>query len=86
VPKQRRERGWPHLVTGDSVRGMSEDFAKDELLEVPHIARYLQVSDVTVYRWCREGGYPDPEKNILFNERSLLASPLFCASSLSVSA
>ena len=38
---------------------MSEDyFAKDELLEVPHIARYLRVSDVTVYRWCREGRLP----------------------------
>jgi excisionase family DNA binding protein len=37
---------------------MSEDFAKDELLEVPQIARYLRVSDVTVYRWCREGQLP----------------------------
>jgi excisionase family DNA binding protein len=37
---------------------MSEDFAKDELLEVPQIARYLRVSDVTVYRWCREGRLP----------------------------
>ncbi len=46
------------MATGDSVREMSEDFAKDELLEVPHIARYLRVSDVTVYRWCREGCLP----------------------------
>jgi excisionase family DNA binding protein len=46
------------LATGDSVREMSEDFAKDELLEVPQIARYLRVSDVTVYRWCREGRLP----------------------------
>src|SRR5918997_305317 len=37
---------------------MSEDFAKDELLEVPQIARYLRVTDVTVYRWCREGRLP----------------------------
>ena len=50
APKQRRERGWSRLATGDSVWEMSEDFAKDELLEVPHIARYLRVSDVTVYR------------------------------------
>jgi excisionase family DNA binding protein len=58
VPKQRRERGWSRLGAGDSVREMSEDFAKDELLEVPQIARYLRVSDVTVYRWCREGRLP----------------------------
>ncbi len=37
---------------------MSEDFARDELLEVPRIAEYLHVSDVTVYRWCREGRLP----------------------------
>ncbi len=37
---------------------MSEDYNKDELLEVPQIARYLRVSDVTVYRWCREGRLP----------------------------
>jgi excisionase family DNA binding protein len=36
----------------------AKDFAKDELLEVPQIARYLRVSDVTVYRWCREGRLP----------------------------
>jgi excisionase family DNA binding protein len=58
VPKHRRERGWSRLATGDSVSQMSEDFAKDELLEVAHIARYLRVSDVTVYRWCREGRLP----------------------------
>jgi excisionase family DNA binding protein len=37
---------------------MSEDFAQDELLEVAHLARYLRVSDVTIYRWCREGRLP----------------------------
>ena len=37
---------------------MSEDFTKDELLEVPQVAGYLRVSDVTVYRWCREGRLP----------------------------
>lgn len=37
---------------------MNEDFARDELLEVPRIAEYLRVSDVTVYRWCREGRLP----------------------------
>ncbi len=37
---------------------MSEDFTRDELLEVPRIAEYLRVSDVTVYRWCREGRLP----------------------------
>ena len=31
---------------------------RDELLEVPEIARYLRVSDVTVYRWCKEGKLP----------------------------
>jgi excisionase family DNA binding protein len=37
---------------------MGEDFASDELLEVPEIARYLKVSDVTVYRWCKQGRLP----------------------------
>ena len=37
---------------------MSEEFTKDELLSVRQIARHLQVSDVTVYRWCREGRLP----------------------------
>ncbi len=37
---------------------MDKDFNRDELLEVPEIARYLKVSDVTVYRWCREGRLP----------------------------
>ena len=37
---------------------MSEDLAKDELLEIPDVARYLRVSKVTVYRWCREGRLP----------------------------
>jgi excisionase family DNA binding protein len=37
---------------------MSEDFTKDELLEVQQVAGYLRVSDVTVYRWCREGRLP----------------------------
>jgi hypothetical protein len=56
--KQRRELGWSYLATGDTVRFMNEDFTKDELLEVPHISRYLRVSDVTIYRWCREGRLP----------------------------
>jgi excisionase family DNA binding protein len=30
----------------------------DEMLEVPRVARHLRVSDVTVYRWCREGRLP----------------------------
>ena len=38
--------------------GMGEGFAHDELLEVPHIARYLKVSEVTVYRWCKQGRLP----------------------------
>ena len=37
---------------------MNEDFTKDELLEVPQISHYLRVSDVTIYRWCREGRLP----------------------------
>jgi excisionase family DNA binding protein len=37
---------------------VGESFDKDELLEVPEIARYLKVSDVTVYRWCKEGRLP----------------------------
>jgi excisionase family DNA binding protein len=37
---------------------MRQDFTKDELLEVPQIAHYLRVSDVTIYRWCREGRLP----------------------------
>ena len=46
------------MATGDTVRLMNEDFTKDELLEVSEIARYLRVSDVTIYRWCREGRLP----------------------------
>jgi excisionase family DNA binding protein len=56
--KPRRELGWSQLATDDSVRLMDEDFTKDELLEVPQIAHYLRVSDVTIYRWCREGRLP----------------------------
>jgi excisionase family DNA binding protein len=37
---------------------MSEVFDKDELLGVPEIARYLKVSEVTVYRWCKQGKLP----------------------------
>jgi excisionase family DNA binding protein len=37
---------------------MNEDFTKDELLEVSQISHYLRVSDVTIYRWCREGRLP----------------------------
>ena len=37
---------------------MGERFGRDELLEVPEIARYLKVSEVTVYRWCKEGRLP----------------------------
>lgn len=37
---------------------MGEDFDRDELLGVPEIARYLKVSDVTVYRWCKAGRLP----------------------------
>jgi excisionase family DNA binding protein len=46
------------LATGDTVRLMNEDFTKDELLEVSQISHYLRVSDVTIYRWCREGRLP----------------------------
>lgn len=46
------------MATGDTVRLMNEDFTKDELLEVSEISRYLRVSDVTIYRWCREGRLP----------------------------
>jgi excisionase family DNA binding protein len=46
------------LATDDSVRLVNEDFDKDELLEVPRIAHYLRVSDVTIYRWCRERRLP----------------------------
>ena len=55
---EEREPGWSRLAKGASVRPMNEEFAKDELLEVPQIARYLRVSDVTIYRWCREGRLP----------------------------
>lgn len=37
---------------------MGENFDRDELLGVPEIARYLKVSDVTVYRWCKQGRLP----------------------------
>jgi len=37
---------------------MDELFASDELLGVPEIARYLKVSEVTVYRWCKQGMLP----------------------------
>jgi excisionase family DNA binding protein len=37
---------------------MDEGFDRDELLEVPQIARYLKVSEVTVYRWCKQGRLP----------------------------
>ncbi len=37
---------------------MDEGFDRDELLEVPEIARYLKVSEVTVYRWCKQGRLP----------------------------
>ena len=46
------------MLGGGSVCRMGEGFANDELLEVPQIARYLRVSDVTIYRWCREGRLP----------------------------
>ncbi len=38
--------------------GVDKNFDRDELLEVPEIARYLKVSEVTVYRWCKEGRLP----------------------------
>jgi len=38
--------------------GVGEDFDRDALLGVPEIARYLRVSDVTVYRWCKAGKLP----------------------------
>jgi excisionase family DNA binding protein len=41
-----------------SFQRVSKGFAKDELLEVPQIAHHLRISDVTVYRWCREGRLP----------------------------
>ncbi len=38
---------------------MSEGFdEKDRLLDVARVAEYLGVSEVTVYRWCREGTLP----------------------------
>lgn len=37
---------------------MGPDFDRDELLEVPEVARYLKLSDVTVYRWCKQGRLP----------------------------
>ena len=37
---------------------MVRGFDRDELLEIPKVARYLKVSDVTVYRWCKEGKLP----------------------------
>lgn len=37
---------------------MGEDFDRDALLGVPEVARYLRVSDVTVYRWCKQGRLP----------------------------
>lgn len=37
---------------------MNNSLDSDALLEVPEIARYLRVSDVTVYRWCKEGRLP----------------------------
>lgn len=37
---------------------MNRDVGRDELLEVSEIAGYLKVSDMTVYRWCRQGRLP----------------------------
>lgn len=37
---------------------MGAGFDRDELLEVPEVARYLKVSDVTIYRWCKQGRLP----------------------------
>ncbi len=48
-------RARPRVVV---FRFMGEGFANDELLEVPEIARYLKVSEVTVYRWCKQGRLP----------------------------
>src|SRR5215210_1089451 len=58
ISDAKREHRWACLLGGDSVCRMGEGFANDELLEVPQIARYLRVSDVTVYRWCKEGRLP----------------------------
>lgn len=37
---------------------MSEGSDRDDLLEVAEVAARLRVSEVTVYRWCREGRLP----------------------------
>ncbi len=37
---------------------MNGNPAEDELLEVSEVAAHLRVSEVTVYRWCREGQLP----------------------------
>jgi len=37
---------------------MNGNPAEDELLEVSEVAAHLRVSEVTVYRWCREGRLP----------------------------
>lgn len=46
------------LLRSAKLRVMSENFDRDGLLEVPEIARYLKVSEVTVYRWCKQGRLP----------------------------
>ncbi len=37
---------------------MQEAFPDRELLDTEHVARYLGVSPVTIWRWCREGSLP----------------------------
>ncbi len=55
---------------------MSEGFEKDEVLGVPGIARYLKVSDVTVYRWYKAGRLPG--RGVLLNpgKGALVGTPV----------
>ncbi|MEI7644718.1 MAG: helix-turn-helix domain-containing protein [Chloroflexales bacterium] len=37
---------------------MSADFAQPPILTVSEVARYLRVSETTVWRWCSSGKLP----------------------------
>lgn len=41
---------------------MSDKEIKDKLLRVGHVAKRLDVSDKTIYRWIDEGKIFNPEK------------------------
>lgn len=43
---------------------MINQFDNESLLPIQHIRMLLQVSDPTVWRWVRDGKFPQPVKRI----------------------